>query len=363
MYSFYDFDDIHEGHVDVYSGGRFEVSHGYARPLNTKGKWAVFKGLNDDYPQNIISETVYYNECEPGDYNSVFISSKSKLSRDVVRRSYKITRNPDTIDCVTVIPNKYSGTFTKYNLALINKTSQIITLYKFNKQYLDDKDTFPDNVIEDIKTFIETLEKRKNANAELEFICAAGGLMNDVSFMFKCDEYKDIILNTYPNREYVLDTEVVYDPVPIIDVDTLEMWKNMPADLLYKSVASSDWKDYPLTLCVFFQKEKSNLLYKIDPAFTLVYSGIGLDVFSNRRGSAEEYLANRNITAKDWNMLQKWILHSYNLPETGGFIDYEPNEYCDLEYFKFIQNKIALKPMYLQETINGQNLMNLGYCK
>ena len=166
-------------------------------------------------------------------------------------------------------------------------------------------------------------------------------------FTKKIAEIKDIVLNTYPNREYIYEKFLDYNAPTKISVDTMLIWSKLDDELKEKAIASSNWKDYPFTVWNFTRKY--NMTYGCKTSAFIAIKNYLENYYSS-------YSIDRNfVTAKDWNMFQKWIMKISGIPETGGTILF--SKFKNLTEFEkaVLLKRVAVKPYFLDES-NGNNM-------
>lgn len=271
--------------------------------------------------------------------DTIFLSSSCQLPRNIIRGDYTITIKPDNADYI-VIPNLIKSEKTDFNIAVKHNDRLILLNITKGNCYCDE--------ISDDEVLIVDKELKEWFGENVEAYYDYNGMRKMYAyFTKKIQEVKDIVLNTYPNRKYIYEKFLDYDAPTKINVDTLFIWSKLDDELKEKAIISSDWKDYPFTVWNFTRK------------YNMTYGGKTLAFISVRNyldSYFSSYSIDRNfVTAKDWNMFQKWIMKITGIPETGGTIPFDI--YKNLTEFEkqVLYKRVAVKPYFLDES-NGNNM-------
>ncbi len=307
-------------------------------------------------PYRMIMSNAYYDVNASGAQNiKLFISSSSKLPRDLVRNTgYKIVRDIDKADYVVIpsVDHEESASYTEnIGFLLDNDELCFITINR-----TDNMDRFDDD---DIQSILDTIKMRANAaGLEVkEFYYSPSLAPFNIQFIKKCEEY-ELIFNAVAAGEsvkklFVLDSRVGLVGSNNVSIETLEVWKHMnERSILEKSVINSDWQKYPCTVAVFLAQEKRSYCIGSIGQWRWLLNQIDYFEFENSN------TIRKTVTPDDWNMLQKWIMHSLGLTEKGGFIRIgnDRNDSVPYRYASLIMSRICVAPMNISNEESFKNL-------
>ena len=270
------------------------------------------------------------------DWKRVYISSDCRTPRDLIRNSgYKIVRDASAAQ-MTVIPAlEYNTPKLYYDLLAYDSSDKSLMLFTVNRW-----DNIASNSIYNTDEYV--FEKLK------EFLLGFKGNIEIyqtdikdkaiVQFLPKYKEYREILDEMHSGRIYVSETRLKIDAPTKISVETLTVWKNYSDfELLAKSICNSDWKDYPITLLVFLSIEFPTIYLYGGDAMKLVLKQIGFERYSSLNG----ILKDREVTPKDWDMLQDYIMSLLGISGNGGFVSFAKMRE-ESEYERFIKRKMAV---------------------
>ena len=118
-----------------------------------------------------------------------------------------------------------------------------------------------------------------------------------------------------------------------ITPENLLLWSKIPdRNLLEKTLLSSDWQKYPVTVCVFLAQEKASFARQFSPSGKVMLRAIHFDLMDRYRGS----LGGQIVDPDDWNMLQDYITLRLGLMEKTGYVRSLEN------YADFIRHRQAV---------------------
>lgn len=261
-------------------------------------------------PRGLIEDAVRAN-TQPWNLNTiqgskVFISPNSKISRDLVRKSYTITRKKDDADYI-IIPYLNNKLFSSRYVDIIIEeiSSNTIFLVSINNR------THRELNKNDYERVISNFLSNQNIPVT-DSECFYLESTFNVYFVPNIKEYEDILRGD--NRNYVFDNWLIIDADNKVSVETLDLWNRMGNDIsmVESCILNSDAKEYPYTMCRFLN---SNMNFKY--AFwneKMKYLLKSMGIYS-----CNKFDPIRIISPKDWNMWQKWIMHCLGVDEKGGF--------------------------------------------
>lgn len=304
MVEVYPYKEVFSGSINLYSDGTANISSSFyaLRGYGLKGQYAVFNAPDYNPKETIQWRTTRFNT--PG--STVFISPKSKLSRDIVRNSgYKITYDASKAD-VILIPVPY-GTFHKFYEHLWAIKDDCLYLAQINKAYYSDSTTFTQEQMNAVITvFANALGIDETAVNTLSLEEAGG----NVHFMPKVEEYVDILKDTYRNRTYCFDSKLKLNPSSEMNVETLEVMAHMNNnELLCKAILNSDWQNYPLSINLMLSICHYGFERYADAQTKIVLSEINYFDFDNNCYNKIK------VTPEDWKMSQDWLFYHNGIQE------------------------------------------------
>lgn len=289
----------------------------------------------DWYGVNLVANSVN-NE-------KLYVSSKSKISRDILRNSgYTIVMDPDKANHTIVPKLSIKVEVYKTRIAVIEGSN--IYFFNVNKSNYDDLDEQQlQNIIDALKDYFK--------DKDIEIIHNDGKKFC-VFFIPKIDEYEDMLLNRYPNRKYCIDTKVELKPEVNISVETLEIWSRMGDNkVLEKSILNSDWQKYPVTLCVFLSSLPSWYINRFGQ-LSVVLESIDFQMYKDAKT-----LGDKIVEPEDWNMLQSWIMHKFGVDEKGGFTNTEKLNDISYNFRDLFRSKTAVAPLNIDTPETFKNLL------
>lgn len=283
--------------------------------------------------------------------DKVYISKKSKISRDLVRKAYDITLSKDKADWI-VIPE-----VTMFHKRIVNLVLDLgdgkLALVHINDirkgLELDDKSGLK-LVLSDCG--FDTLLESEN-------VLFASKDGRELYFIPKVDEYVDIL--TSSSARYISDSLLPLKPDVTVSIETLDIWRRLiksDFELFEKSILNSDVRDYPFTLTLFMENEEHQRRYFSDkPLEMLRQMGLMAKGSNDINTIRVSDWYTKMISQKDWNMSQKWLMYNYGVDMTGGFSDNVRNRYA--LNAELVRRRVAVAPikidhqMCLSEIINN----------
>lgn len=327
--------NVNAGTITIKRDGSIKINS-YAQP-NTYQKAALISPNKNVSCYNYIS-TSSTNYCHNGG-EKVFISSKSKIPRDLLRKNgYKVTYSKEDADII-ILPKLESTKAVLYNIAAVN-SGEYANFFYIERE---DKATIPTTSEE--LTAIK--DKLLEYYPEAEIIDNSGEFFK-VFIIPNVEEYEDFFIDKSrgaSEADYLQDTDVILPGITKITVEALDLWRHISSsDILVKTVMMSDWSKYPVTLRYFFSNDVS--IYNTSPQWLWFKKAIKLD----------DEDKNIVVTPDDWNMLQAWCLYKVGL-EDKGFITWE-NFRSNVKNrdIEFLRKKVALAPFNIS---NSETLANI----
>ena len=310
--------------------------------------------VNVDNDLDLISEL--YNETSDTSIapaSSLYVVSECKTGRDTFRNSgYSITRSKDKADAI-VVPDVRNNAFYTMSCNVIAKCDADDDLYLFNVDkpgYLVSQLT--DTDLQNIRSYLKT----------------AGFTAADIQrsnirvwFMPKCEELMNVMTNAkMPNVPYVQESMVPIKASTQFSPETLVFWENISdGNLLARTICTSDWMNYPMTLKAFlaFFKKDINWYNFANNDFRRILKSIGYEYYYN-----PDYIFNKDayITPEDYEMLQSYLYYKLGLDEKGGMVNAKLfDDKIPPILRKFLRRMTATKPVTIPKRMKLRNLQEI----
>lgn len=359
MRQFIEYKKFFKGYIDCFADGT--VCQTYPKLFyressrETMGKYALYQsGTHGTWSTDLQIRTETSSPIvSPGD--TLFLSPKSLLPRDHVRNSgYKITIKMDNPDATVVVPPLKTIPSDR-SASILASCKDALLLCDLEQDYIteDDNDVIDPDIMEKAIGLInDWCQVNYSANADIIATASKFKEYKTISFVPNVPEYKDILLDTYPGKQYTTDDDVPLVPNATVSVETLEIWKRLTNNnILETSILQSDATEYPLTMAMFLEQEHCCCKYGCSDKFKHFLTKIGFEDHYGR-----ERLV---VTPKDWNMLQKWLMHNLNVDENGGYIPTESLGALDRDYQPFVRRRYVVAPMYINAPAVVSDLQTL----
>lgn len=339
----------HNGNCRIRSEGELHIR-------DVINKMACFNPTSD---YSFISE-LYEETCDkpipPG--AKLFVSSTCKTQRDIFRNSgYSIKMKPDDADAI-VVPDVISKIYYHRNCNLVamdanDENMFLISIEKYG-HYIGDGITVDD--IENVKRFLISLRNYKFDDTSL--------IDNDVWFIPKCEELKEVILNQkrFPLVPYIQESLVPISASTKFSPETLMYWRSIAKqdqELLARTICTSDWRDYPNTLLAFLHTNGEtawNLVGNAD--FRNILRVIGYMNYYK----LEDNLNDHDFKPKDYEMFQSYLYYLFGIDEEkGGVVDWRTIDSNNAwNMMKFLQRRYVFKPLKLASKTKASDIKELA---
>lgn len=306
------------------------------------GRTAVITRTSDSEPYYAIRYACCYSRPAPGD--KVFLSSESKIPRDLVRNTgYQIVRDKNTASFV-IMPEPEKP--EPYKAFLFYKTYDndfyIISLYDTSGGAITE-------VNSDLATECELGMRAKYGD----------GQMYKYQVQHKCYFYRNVpehleILGGVHPWNCMFDTELILTPSTDITPENLAMLAKLPSkEQALKLIMSSDFKKYPLTMCLFLKNDLSiSYGYKYGDQVNWMMKCIEYNEFE------EKDSFKKPVTPEDFKMLQDWILYKLNIKDSG-IVSTELVDELDSGYNDFLLSKTAVKRVDISQPISLDSIRTM----
>ena len=306
---------------------------------------------NDDpaYRIQVMSENDFY---VPNFGDKVYVSKKSKISRDLVRKAYDITLSKDKADCI-IIP-KVSAFYRRSAHAILDLENGKIAIV-----YINDQREGVDLGDSAIKLMLRN--SGFDRLTEVDKILFISREPRSAYFIPKVEEYVEI-LSGDESKRYYSDVLLPLKPDVTVSIETLDAWRRLMKNdfgLFEKSLLNRDARDYPLTITLFLENEPCGVeVFSDKPLEMLRQMGVIPVGKRYNRHARVSNLAHKEITVKDWDMAQRWLMYNFGVDENGGFTDSPyANAYalCCNNY-KLIRQRTAVAPIRITHPMTLEDI-------
>lgn len=348
----YTYKEVYTANIKLYADGRVNMFDKCAHHVQgTINKMACINVSNDNDLASLLAGETSGISISPG--SALYVASECKTARDTFRNSgYSITRSPEKADAI-VIPDVNA----RYYYRLVTN----MVAYKESEDNL----------------YLFSIEKPGYFTAQLnaQDIGLIGKYLSDngyepcdvyreriaVLFMPKCGEIRNILEgNTIANIPYIQESSVQIKASTQISPETLVFWEHIDdPNLLVRTICTSDWMEYPITLLAFLScfKDNVNWYANANNDFRRILKSIGYEGY----WSAENFFINgRIITPKDYDMLQSYIFYRLGIEEDSGMISAKTYMELDSAIRPLLMQKIAVKKMSIPTRMSLGNIKALA---
>lgn len=318
-------------------------------------KMACFNPTSDySFPSELYEETSD-GAIPPG--AKLFVSSACKTQRDIFRNSgYTIKLKPDDADIIVVpdiVPKSYYHRHC--NLVGTDVNDENLFLVSIEKPGYYSGDDITNDDVENVKRFLVNLRNYKFDDSEL--------IDKDVWFISKCEELREVIKNErrFPLTPYIQESLLPINASTKFSPETLLYWRNIAKqdqELLARTICTSDWRKYPITLLAFLKTNGENAWNLVgNNDFKNILRVIGYinwyDLVDN--------IQTHDITPADYEMLQSYLYYLMGIDEEkGGVVDWKTIDANNAwKLMKLLQRRYVFKPMKLASKTKVSDLLEL----
>ena len=336
----------------------------------TRGKFAVYADGEDDLYtiQCQVDNRIRNNRATPTLHKKLFVSSSCTIPRDLFRKSYSLVRNADSADCV-VVPDKLNKCGTEDADIILTHTYATVDGFVTDLLLVQVSYNFNNmRALPQLKTSEAVLKEitRKLGPGNVEVLFCSDFFGDKVGenfyssrqrvlFMPNVPEYEEIMLSSYPNRMYVYEHQVDYDAPVTISPSTLWIWyRHADDDFLLRSIVSSDWQKYPLTISVFLASKFGRFASakKLGPA-NIIWDTLNVSEITSSNSSN---LPGFVVEPHDMETLQDWIFKELGIDGNNGFPDKNKIMELPQAMSKFLQKRWAVSKIKLSQPTLLQNV-------
>ena len=310
--------------------------------------------VNIDSGENLIS--ALYMETSDASFapgSTLYAASECKTGRDTFRNSgYSITRSPEKADAI-VVPDVRADYYHSYPCNMIGYDEENENLYLINIEkpgYLISQLTEEDMIA--VKKFLA------QKNIEVEDIQRS---QITVWFIPKCNELRDVMQGKkLPNVPYIQESKVPIKASTTFSAETLVFWENISdRNLLLRTICTSDWAKYPITLLAFLTcfKNEGNWYNDANQDFRRILKSIGYEHYYD----VKYIFKDRKISPEDYDMLQSYLLYKLGVEAKGGFVTAAQFEKVIPECLrKYVKRAVAVKHQSIPVTMTLQQVAGLA---
>lgn len=300
-----------------------------------------------------------YHETEDVSFVSgakLFVASECKISRDTFRTSgYTITRDKNKAD-VIVVPDVLRRNYYSHRCNFVAKKGDnlyLITVEKcgWDSPGFDESDVFY------VRKFLTENGYEPDETQRTKIT---------VWFIPKCEEINEVLTGNELLVPYIQESRVPVTPSTTISPETLTFWENVTDNnLLARTICTSDWMKYPVTLLcflVFFKKDVNWNHFSVGDAkssignFRRILEQIGYQYNCYKSWVFRD----RYISPEDYAMLQSFLYFKLGVGENGGFVTTSAMNQLNSKLQDILQRRVALAPLTLAAPVTCENLKEMA---
>ncbi len=355
----YNYNGLRVVTLTVYGNGACDRSYCYEhRTRETINKIACYY---PDSKNNFISELSFDTRAISITPKSrLFVAGECKVSRDTLRNSgYSIVRDKNKADIIVVpdiIPHQYE--YKDCNMVAINDEKKIMYIVTIVKYGYGEGEEIGDNELQVAKNFLESSMKLTvfpNSVPNLR-----------IWFLPKCEELTELMTGKNLNVPYVQGSKVPIVASTKISPETLVLWENIEdKNLFVRTICTSNWTEYPITILTlvagirndvnwynFATEDFRRILKSIDYNYNAYNPW-----YSSDEARALGFLQGKQISTKDYDMLQRYIYCRFGVDENGGLLT--PAQWESLPFCirNIMSRRISVKPFTLPTKMTCQDLI------
>jgi len=286
---------------------------------------------------------------------TLYVAPECKISRDVLRNDgYSITYNKANSDYRILPSIPTNAVKQKCQIVFVLKNQlHICWVERSVGEPINNTSYYAETyaTATEVETVLSFLENKYAVNRTDMMYRRDKPLKNmNVWFLTVCEDTQYYLTHVCRlNEKFCFDTDVPLKGSTNITPENLLLWsKVQDTNLLEKALLNSDWKKYPVTVCVFLAREKSSEAGRFSPAGKVMLKAINFDQLNRYSGS----LGGQVVTADDWNMLQDYITLRLGITEKSGLVeDIYP-------YSDYIRHRYAIAQWRISGNKTFSNIMD-----
>ena len=308
----------------------------------------------------------------------LYFSPKSTMPRDYVRNTHKIVRDPDKAEYI-VVPD-LTERMDSFGYQILFSCSNGITKYVVKttftyetakKNVINNKEVTLDEVIQAVinrinhgylkpEYFIKLSEYELLDTIDLSLLydfrtCEL--VRHSAWIVPNLPEYEDILKHSSTTL-YVRDYLVNYsNPTELTAEMLYVMRKNTDREIVLRSIATTNWREYPFTTAVFlFSYYKDYEIYNsgVPSGARFMVTCLEVSKYNNWRRFSKN-LNVELVSPEDLAMLQDWLFKEMNISGNCGYVDFDiydslPTPMKDCLRKKMAVSKIkSTQPVMIQD--------------
>lgn len=282
---------------------------------------------------------------------SLYVYPEVGTSRDIIRKSgYKIVLDPSKADyCVAPA---FAGRICDYRYDILAYDDSDESLYLYTvTNYMDE---IP------IQNLFDRA-KQDLTDCGLRVIGDRMQVSRPCIIVQKSDAFIDILRPTDDTRgrKYISELQLPLDYGNEISIQNLLLWKQLAEtnnSIFEKVIVNTDWRDYPVTMCFFLSLDcpMGRIFYSSNSNTKMMLTAIGFD----RCRPAVAMCEGRVVEPKDWNMLQDYIMASYDVEPQGGFITDRKACTPESDWLNIVRRRLCIAPLKIDSPVLFDNLIS-----
>ena len=299
---------------------------------------------------------------QPG--TALYLAPECKMSRDVLRNEgYKITYDKAKADyrVLPFIPRKVH--MQQYQIIFVRKNQLFLVTVE---RQTGDSINNPNSeysakwaTATELETVLSYLENTYAVSRE-DMMYRTDKCLKKMNIWFVkvCPDTEYYLTHvTRPNEKFCFDMDVPLNGTTQITPENLVLWSKMnDANLLEKALLNSDWKEYPATVCIFLAKigNLRQLAAKFSPAGKVMLEYIN---FNGMYSYYNASLGTQIIQARDWNMLQDFLMLYSGIQGSSGFAN-DKSLFQESELGKFVRMRLAVGQYKISDPKSYDNIIS-----
>ena len=331
-------------------------------------------------PQSVICFNTQLPHILPGG-TKLYFSPKSNIPRDYVRNTHKIVRDPANAEFI-VIPD-LTDRINRFGYQILFSCANNYST--FAVYLLFDHETCKKNPIKALNLSLDDIIgpviNRINSNyvAPSNYIdTTAYTILDsiDITSLYDWDdksyslrrgysvpnlpEYEDILTHKQNGTaQYLFDREINYNnPTELTPEMLYVMRKNSDKEIVLRSIAATNWKEYPLTTAVFlFSYFQGGDVYNSSIPSGARFMATDLEV--TKYYTWQNYLRHLNnslVSTQDIALLQDWLFKELNIDGKCGYIDFDIYNTLPAPMKDCLRKKMAVSKVNTTQPIMLQDL-------
>lgn len=310
------------------------------------GRVAVIQDGHNDPVASISDYVDNYMTKAPIPGDKLYISSSSKIPRDLVRNSgYKIVRDQKDADHIIVPMPEQEHPLRYFVYALNNDDLYCLNVYAYRQPT---GDTIEPEEFEWVKQAFES----KYGPSQFYF----SGKKLLCNMIRNVPEHLELLRNGSRVDNYYFDTNIQLVPSTNITPENLKIIANMDSkERALKLLLNTDFEKYPFTICAFLTSDLNvRYGYKYGDQVNWMMKKIGYRDYED--GKYEDLPP---VTPEDFKMFQDYLFFKLNVSGDNGIVRQKVFEDLDDEYKDMLQYRTAVRKFSITEPMSLATLQTI----